>query len=225
MWTSVRGGGLRGAPNPDATRLPRPVAAHPHLAGAAVALLILLAGGFLALRDSALVRVERVSVSVATGPEGPQVRAALEQTAREMTTLHVRRDALMSAVARYPTVRGLEIHRDLLHGLRITVVRRPGPPPRPADHRGATAGRRRADDRRPAPGRRRRRHAPARRPGARGRPGGEGRGTARGHQAQRPACRQGARPRRRRPRGDARARRPRLPRPPGPGGRSAPRAR
>src|SRR3954447_5605947 len=125
MWTSVRGGGLRGAPNPDATRLPRPVAAHPHLAGAAVALVILLAGGFLALRDSALVRVERVSISGAVGPEGPQVRAALEQTAREMTTLHVRRDALMSAVARYPTVRGLEIHRDLLHGLRITVVRRP----------------------------------------------------------------------------------------------------
>src|SRR4051794_14181320 len=125
MWTSVRGGGLTGAPNPDAMRLPRPVAAHPRLAGTAVALVILLAGGFLLLRDSSLVRVERVSVSGAVGPEGPQVRAALEQTGREMTTLHVRREALMSAVARYPTVRGLEIKRDLFHGLRITVLRRP----------------------------------------------------------------------------------------------------
>ena len=106
-------------------RLPRRVAAHPRLAGAAVALVILLAGGFLLLRDSSLVRVERVTVSGAVGPEGPQVRAALEQTAREMTTLHVRRDALMSAVARYPTVRGLRIQRDLFHGLRITVLRRP----------------------------------------------------------------------------------------------------
>src|SRR3954447_18417474 len=123
--TIWRGGGVGAAPNPDAMRLPRPVAAPPRLAGAAVALVILLAGGFLALRDSALVRVERVSISGAVGPEGPQVRAALEQTAREMTTLHVRRDALMSAVARYPTVRGLEIKRDLFHGLRITVLRRP----------------------------------------------------------------------------------------------------
>src|SRR4029079_8839497 len=67
----------------------------------------------------------RVTVSGATGPEGPQVRAALEQTAREMTTLHVRRDALMSAVARYPTGRGLKIQRDLFHRLRSTVRRRP----------------------------------------------------------------------------------------------------
>jgi cell division protein FtsQ len=76
------------------------------------------------VRDSSLVRVERVSVAGATGPEGPQVRAALDEAAREMTTLHVRRDALMAAVQRFPTVRGLEIAADLPHGLRITVLRR-----------------------------------------------------------------------------------------------------
>jgi cell division protein FtsQ len=106
-------------------RVPRLVVAHPRIAGGALALVILLAGSFLLLRDSSLVRVERVTVSGASGPEGPQVRAALEQAAQEMTTLHVRRDALMTAVARYPTVRGIEVRRDLPHGLRITVLRRP----------------------------------------------------------------------------------------------------
>src|SRR3954449_4424157 len=121
----ARAGPPGAAPNPDAMRVPRLVAAHPRVLGGALAALILLAGGFLVVRDSPLVRVERVSVSGATGPEGPQVRAALEQTAREMTTLHVRRDALMSAIARYPTVRHLEIKRVRFHALRIPVMRRP----------------------------------------------------------------------------------------------------
>lgn len=110
---------------PDAMRLPRPIVAHPRIVGGALAAVLLLAGGYLLVRDSPLVRVERVTVSGAGGPEGPQVRAALDQAAREMTTLHVRRGALMSAVARYPTVRDLDIQRDLPHGLRITVLRRP----------------------------------------------------------------------------------------------------
>src|SRR4051794_23807276 len=117
------GGGSRR--NPGAMRLPRLVAAHPRIAGGALALVILVAGGFLLVRDSSLVGVEQVTVSGAAGPEGPRVRAALEQAAREMTTLHVRRGTLMAAVARYPTVRGLDIERDVPHGLRITVLRRP----------------------------------------------------------------------------------------------------
>src|SRR4051812_38868243 len=106
-------------------RLPRLVAAHPRLAGGTLLALVLAAGAFLLVRDSALVRVEQVTITGTGGPEGPRVRAALDQAAREMTTLHVRRDALMAAVQRYPTVRALELSRDLPHALRINVVRRP----------------------------------------------------------------------------------------------------
>jgi len=106
-------------------RLPRLIGAHPRLAAGALLLAILLAGSWLLVRDSALVRVQKVTVLGATGPEADQVRAALDQAAQEMTTLHVRRDALMAAVARYPTVRGLKVRPDLPHGLRITVLRRP----------------------------------------------------------------------------------------------------
>jgi len=106
-------------------RLPRPVAAHPRIAGAAVLVPILVVGGFLVLRDSSLVSVNKVTVTGATGPEAAQVRAALEETAQEMTTLHVRRDALSAAVADFPTVRGLKVARDFPHGLRITVLERP----------------------------------------------------------------------------------------------------
>src|SRR4051794_27310753 len=106
-------------------RLPRLVAPHPRMAAGALLALVLVAGAYLLVRDSALVRVERVTIVGAGGPEGPRVRAALDQAAREMTTLHVRRDALMAAVRRYPTVRGLEVSRDLPHELRITVARRP----------------------------------------------------------------------------------------------------
>jgi cell division protein FtsQ len=106
-------------------RLPRLVAAHPRIAGGVVLALVLLAGAYLLVRDSSLVRVEQVTIAGAGGPEGPRVRAALDQAAREMTTLHVRRGALMDAVQRYPTVRGLVVERDLPHTLRITVLRRP----------------------------------------------------------------------------------------------------
>ena len=106
-------------------RLPRPVAAHPRIAGAVVLVPILVVGCWLALRDSSLVAVNKVTVTGVSGPEAQQVRAALEETAQEMTTLHIRRDALMASVADFPTVRGLKVARDFPHGLRITVLERP----------------------------------------------------------------------------------------------------
>jgi cell division protein FtsQ len=106
-------------------RVPRLVVAHPRIAGAALLSALLLAGAYLLVRDSSLVSVDQVTVAGATGPEGPQVRAAIDEAAREMTTLHVRRDTLMAAVQRFPTVRGLEVESHLPHGLRITVLRRP----------------------------------------------------------------------------------------------------
>ena len=77
------------------------------------------------LRDSPLVSVEHVTIAGARGPDAGRVRAALTDAARDMTTLHVRRDLLLGAVRSYPTVRDVRVDRDLPHGLRITVVGRP----------------------------------------------------------------------------------------------------
>ena len=91
----------------------------------ALALLGVVGGGFLLVRDSGFFTVEQVSVSGATGPDAPKIEAGLERAAREMTTLHVRRDRLEKIVASYPTVARLEIDRDLPHALRLRVVELP----------------------------------------------------------------------------------------------------
>ena len=75
----------------------------------------LLTGAFLLLRDSSVVRVERVTV----------VRAALTEAARGMTTLHVRVGALRDAVGSFPTVRDVRVDRELPHGLKVIIVGRP----------------------------------------------------------------------------------------------------
>ena len=85
----------------------------------------MLIAAFLLVRDSPLVRVERVSVVGASGPEAPRIRAALAEAARGMTTLHVRVGALREAVKSYPTVKDVRVDRDLPHGLKVIVVGRP----------------------------------------------------------------------------------------------------
>ena len=79
----------------------------------------MLIAAFLLVRDSPLVRVERVSVVGASGPEAPRIRAALAEAARGMTTLHVRVGALREAVKSYPTVKDVRVDRDLPHGLKV----------------------------------------------------------------------------------------------------------
>jgi cell division protein FtsQ len=103
----------------------RRIAAHRRLLAVGVLAATLVAGAFLWLRDSSLVRVENVTVLGAGGPEAPRVRAALTATAKDMTTLHVRVDALREAVQSFPTVKDVRVERDLLHGLKIIVVGRP----------------------------------------------------------------------------------------------------
>jgi cell division protein FtsQ len=73
------------------------------------------------LRDSPVVRVEHVTVTGIAGPQAGAIRAALTETALDMTVLHVRDDALRTAVEPYPVVRGLRTQTDFPHGLRITV--------------------------------------------------------------------------------------------------------
>jgi len=75
------------------------------------------------LRDSSLVRVERVSFSgVSSTPDGSRVRAKLTEAAKQMTTLHVDADALQGAVADEPTVHSLSVQPDFPHGLKIEIV-------------------------------------------------------------------------------------------------------
>ena len=89
---------------------------------ALAALALLLAGGWLWLRDSSLAEVRQVRVSGSSSSEEGRIRAALDAAARDMTTLHVREDALRSAVAPFSSVAGLRVHADFPHKLRIEVI-------------------------------------------------------------------------------------------------------
>jgi cell division protein FtsQ len=85
-------------------------------------LLIALGGAWLWLRDSSLVAIKRVSVIGVSGPDAARIRSALVVAARNMTTLHVRIDALRTAVGPYPVVKDLRVSTVFPHGLRIQVV-------------------------------------------------------------------------------------------------------
>ncbi len=84
----------------------------------------LLGGGWLWLRDSSLVAVNRVTVTGLSGPTADAIRSALVDSARQMTTLHVRVSRLRAAVADYGIVRDIRVHTDFPHGLRIQVLER-----------------------------------------------------------------------------------------------------
>jgi cell division protein FtsQ len=84
--------------------------------------LVALAGAWAWLRDSSLVAVKQVRVVGALGPDAPAIRAALDRAARDMTTLHVRRGPLETAVANYPRVRHIEVAARPPHRLTITVT-------------------------------------------------------------------------------------------------------
>jgi cell division septal protein FtsQ len=88
--------------------------------GIVVSLAVLVPLAFV-LRNSSLVAVEHVSVTGIDGSQAAQIRSALRAAATGMTTLNVRRDELLSAVATYPVVRSLSTETDVPHGLRIKV--------------------------------------------------------------------------------------------------------
>jgi cell division protein FtsQ len=107
--------------------LPRSLALGPHGRRRLIALLVVAAAlGCLYmfwLRDSFLVRVDRVSISgVSASPDGARVRAKLTATAKHMTTLHVDAEALRKVVADEPTVHSLSVQADFPHGLKIEIV-------------------------------------------------------------------------------------------------------
>jgi len=86
--------------------------------------LVVIGGLWMWLRDSSLVSVRDVTVTGVSGPDASRVREALSDAARDMTTLHVRKAELRTAVDPYPAVLDVETHADFPHGLRIVVRER-----------------------------------------------------------------------------------------------------
>jgi cell division protein FtsQ len=82
----------------------------------------LLGGGWIWVRDSSLVAVQRVSIAGVYGPDAGQIRSALRLAALNMTTLDVRLGQLRTAVAPYPVVKHLRVSTQFPHGMRIQVV-------------------------------------------------------------------------------------------------------
>jgi cell division protein FtsQ len=105
-------------------RAPRLSPGHARLLAAVVLLTAAVVGGWLWFRDSGFVRVREVAVTGATASDAPQVRAALEQAARGMSTLHVREDALRAAVAPYASVAGVDAQPGFPHRLDVAVRER-----------------------------------------------------------------------------------------------------
>jgi cell division protein FtsQ len=85
---------------------------------------VLAAGYMLWLRDSSLVAVREVNVVGVGSAQGEEVRAALTEAARGMTTLHVREDELREVAARYPTVLSVRADVSFPDGLTIEVTER-----------------------------------------------------------------------------------------------------
>lgn len=89
----------------------------------AVVAVALLAGYWFWLRDSSLVRVDEVQVKGATANQ-EQIAAALEEPARQMTTLHVDEAKLVRAAQAFPTVASIAVDASLPDKLTITVTER-----------------------------------------------------------------------------------------------------
>jgi cell division protein FtsQ len=88
----------------------------------AMATVLALGGGWLWLRDSSLVAVERVQVRGVHGANAREIDAALTQAAKRMSTLHVHLGVLRAAVAAYPEVRAVQVKTSFPHAMHITVI-------------------------------------------------------------------------------------------------------
>jgi cell division protein FtsQ len=85
-------------------------------------LVALLSAGWFWLRDSSLVGVRDVHVTGLTGGQAAEIERALTEAGRSMTTLHVRRQPLDTAVEPFSIVKQIEVTTDFPNALRIHVV-------------------------------------------------------------------------------------------------------
>jgi cell division protein FtsQ len=109
---------------PTRARAARLSPGHARLLAAVVLLAVLVTGAWHWFRDSGLVRVREVTVTGTTASDAARVRAALEQAARGMSTLHVREDALNAAVAPFASVAHVEASAHFPHRLTLQVTER-----------------------------------------------------------------------------------------------------
>jgi cell division protein FtsQ len=109
--------------NAAAATLPRRLRfLRPKLLAAMAAVLVVLGGGWMWLRDSSLVAVRRITIVGVRGADASALRSALVAAARNMTTLDVNLGQLHMAVQPYAEVRALHVSTQFPHGLRIDVV-------------------------------------------------------------------------------------------------------
>jgi cell division protein FtsQ len=107
---------------PLAVRSGLPPGAGRRVALVALVLVLLAALYMVVIRNSALVSIDDVHVTGLTSKDSESIRAAIEAEARDMTTLHVRREELMAAVEGFPVVRDIAVSADFPHTLRVHVV-------------------------------------------------------------------------------------------------------
>lgn len=89
---------------------------------AALVVIALVAGlGWLWYRGSSFVKIRHVTVAGLSGPDVPQIRAALERSALTMTTLTVNMSQLDAVVEQYPAVHSLTVTTNGDHAVLIRV--------------------------------------------------------------------------------------------------------
>ncbi len=89
--------------------------------GVALALVAVLGGGWLWLRNSSWVAVERVDITGVRGADAGPIEAALKGAARRESTLNVNMAALRAAVAPFRVVRAVSVKTSFPHGMSIAV--------------------------------------------------------------------------------------------------------
>ena len=110
---------------------PRGAAASPKSRAPRILITLVLVLGLLAaayqlwFRNSSFVAVEKVTIAGIQGPEEEAVESALSRAAAGMSTLNVDEDALLAAVAGFPTVTGVDADADFPHDLALSVSERP----------------------------------------------------------------------------------------------------
>jgi cell division protein FtsQ len=93
------------------------------LVAVGVIALALYAGYMLWFRNLSWFSIDEVTVEGATTSER-KIAAAIEAAATDMTTLHLKDDALAAAVSRFPTVAAIAADTSFPHELRVTVRER-----------------------------------------------------------------------------------------------------